>query len=79
MLHRLKFAIQMADTRPGKIMGTQAQAAPDEKFIASVARHPILDADEQVLGYELSFLQGAKGQSATADVESDTCTIIETL
>jgi EAL and modified HD-GYP domain-containing signal transduction protein len=60
-------------------MGTQAQAAPDERFIASVARHPILDRDEQVLGYELSFLQGPKGQSATPDIESETCTIIETL
>ena len=36
-------------------MGTQASAAPSEESVPCVARKPILSADEQVFGYELSF------------------------
>jgi c-di-GMP-related signal transduction protein len=53
--------------------------ARSEESLASVARHPILDADEQVLGYELSFLHDSKTPGLPSDAESQTCAIIETL
>jgi EAL and modified HD-GYP domain-containing signal transduction protein len=59
-------------------MGSQA-AARGEQSLASVARHPILDADEQVLGYELSFLHDSNANGLPVDAESQTCAIIETL
>jgi c-di-GMP-related signal transduction protein len=61
-------------------MGTQAQAASVEKPTPSVARQPILAADEKVLGYELLFRQGPEDENLiTSDVESITCAIIDTL
>lgn len=61
-------------------MGTQAQAASFEGPIPSVARQPILGADEKVLGYELLFRQGPEDANLiTSDIESVTSAIIDTL
>jgi c-di-GMP-related signal transduction protein len=61
-------------------MGSQAQAAFAEKLVPSVARQPILGANEKVLGYELLFRHGPEDVNLiTSDVESITCAIIDTL
>jgi c-di-GMP-related signal transduction protein len=61
-------------------MGSQAQAVFAEKLVPSVARQPILGANEKVLGYELLFRHGPEDVNLiTSDVESITCAIIDTL
>ena len=44
-----------------------------------LARQPILTADERVIGYELLFRESPEDHRFTADGESATCTIIDTL
>lgn len=44
-----------------------------------VARQPILDAREEVLGYELLFQQTRQGERHAPNVESETSAIIDTL
>jgi c-di-GMP-related signal transduction protein len=68
------FLIQRADTA---FMGTQPQTAPAEQSVPCVARQPILNADQEVLGYELSFQQSPLDQHL--DVETEASIIIETL
>jgi c-di-GMP-related signal transduction protein len=58
-------------------MGTHPQTAPAEASVSCVARQPILRADEEVIGYELSFQHSPLGQHR--DVESEAGVIIETL
>jgi c-di-GMP-related signal transduction protein len=58
-------------------MGTQAQSAPAEQSVPCVARQPILSADQEVLGYELSFQENSVNQHE--DVENEASVIIETL
>jgi hypothetical protein len=60
-------------------MGTQAQAAPTKQSAPSVARQPILTADEKVVGYELSFQHNSQEQPIPPDIASETCAIIDTL
>ena len=59
-------------------MSSDAQTNPSEKAIPCVARQPILDSDENVLGYELLFQPDPAGRTAP-DVESVACAIIDTL
>jgi c-di-GMP-related signal transduction protein len=58
-------------------MGTHPQTAPAESSASCVARQPILKADEEVIGYELSFEHNPLGQHR--DIESEAGVIIETL
>jgi c-di-GMP-related signal transduction protein len=58
-------------------MGTQPQTAPAEVSVPCVARQPILNANQEVLGYELSFQQSALDRQL--DAESEAGVIIETL
>ena len=60
-------------------MGTQAAAAPSEESVPCVARQPILCADEQVFGYELSFQQSSQGRTLPENVQRETCAIVDTL
>lgn len=60
-------------------MGTQPQPAPAQQPIPCVARQPILTANEEVLGYELSFQHNSQEQNVTPDIASETCAIIDTL
>jgi c-di-GMP-related signal transduction protein len=60
-------------------MGTQASAAPSEESVPCVARKPILSADEEVFGYELSFQQNSEGQTVSENAQRETCAIVDTL
>jgi c-di-GMP-related signal transduction protein len=60
-------------------MGTHAQPASREQSVPYVARQPILDGDEKVLGYELVFQRSPQARGFATDVESETCAIIDTL
>ena len=60
-------------------MGTQASAAPSEESVPCVARKPILSADEQVFGYELSFQPNSEDQNASENAQRETCAIVDTL
>ncbi len=60
-------------------MGTQASAAPSEESVPCVARKPILSADEQVFGYELSFQPNSENQNASENAQRETCAIVDTL
>ena len=60
-------------------MGTQASAAPSEESIPCVARQPILCADEQVFGYELSFQRSPQDQRLPQSAQSEICAIVDTL
>jgi c-di-GMP-related signal transduction protein len=60
-------------------MGTQASAATSEESVPCVARQPILCADEQVFGYELSFQQSSQEQTLPQNAQSETCAIVDTL
>src|SRR5258707_12690457 len=57
--------------------GLNPQLAPAERSIPCVARQPILNANQEVLGYELSFQQSPSDRNL--DVESEASVIIETL
>jgi c-di-GMP-related signal transduction protein len=60
-------------------MGTQASPAPSEESVPCVARKPILSADEQVFGYELSFQQSSEDRSVPENAQRETCAIVDTL
>ncbi len=60
-------------------MGTQASPAPSEESVPCVARKPILSADEQVFGYELSFQQNSEGQAVPDNAQRETGAIVDTL
>lgn len=75
----LKFENEVADKKCGKIMGTQAQAAAAEESVPSVARQPILCADERVFGYELLFKQSPQEQPLPRNAQRETCAIVDTL
>lgn len=60
-------------------MGTQAQAAADEKPIPWIARQPILTKDENVVGYQLLFCQSPEEDRFTSDADSATSATIDTL
>ena len=60
-------------------MGTQAQSAAAEESAPSVARQPILGADEQVFGYQLLFRRSAQEQPLPQNAQRETCAIVDTL
>jgi c-di-GMP-related signal transduction protein len=60
-------------------MGTHAQPSPDSKPSPCIARQPILDADESVIGYELLFRDNFDERRSTADADIATRTAIDTL
>jgi EAL and modified HD-GYP domain-containing signal transduction protein len=60
-------------------VGTKAQAAPVEKPSPCIARHPILTADERVVGYELFFREGHEQNRCTSDGDSATSAAIDIL
>ena len=60
-------------------MGTQASPAPSEESVPCVARKPILSADEQVFGYELSFQQKSEDQAVPDNAQRETGAIVDTL
>ncbi len=75
----LKFALEAADKYSWQGMGTHTQLTRSQPSVPYVARQPILDAGEEVLGYELFFQQSPQGQRPASDVESETCAIVDTL
>lgn len=60
-------------------MISAAKAAPAEKPTPCLARQPILNKDEKVLGYELLFRESAEENRFTSDFEGGTRSIIDTL
>ena len=60
-------------------MGTHAQPSPDSKPSPCIARQPILDADESVIGYELLFRDNFDERRSTADADIATRTAVDTL
>jgi len=60
-------------------MSTPARAIPAQKPGACLARQPILNNDERVLGYELLFRESPDENRFTADSESATSITIDTL
>ena len=75
----LKFATGVADNRAGKSWDLKHMQLPSKSHYPCVARHPILAADEKVLGYELLFQQDGSEPYASSDMESVACAIIDTL
>jgi len=59
-------------------MSTQGQARAEQPSYC-IARQPILTGDEQVLGYELLYREHPDDKRFSADVNSATCAIIDTL
>src|SRR5271165_6305833 len=60
-------------------MGTPAKSAAGALSVPYVARQPILDAKEKVLGYELVFQPSSPGQNSSSHLEGEICAIIDTL
>lgn len=60
-------------------MNTAAKPASAEKPTPCLARQPILNKDEKVLGYELLFRESADENRFTSDFEGGTRSIIDTL
>ena len=60
-------------------MNSSAKTAPAEKPSPCLARQPILDKDEKVLGYELLFRESAEDNRFNSDYEGGTRSIIDTL
>ncbi len=61
-------------------MGTSTtQPAPDSKASPCIARQPILNADECVIGYELLFREDPAQDHFSSDGENATRTLIDTL
>ena len=60
-------------------MNTSAKTASAEKPGACLARQPILNKDEKVLGYELLFRESPEDDRFNADFEAGTRSIIDTL
>ena len=60
-------------------MNSSVKAAPAEKPTPCLARQPILDKDEKVLGYELLFRENPEDNRFNSDYEVGTRSIIDTL
>lgn len=60
-------------------MNSSVKAAPAEKPTPCLARQPILDKDEKVLGYELLFREHPEDNRFNSDYEVGTRSIIDTL
>ena len=60
-------------------MNPSAKTAPAEKPTSCLARQPILNKDEKVLGYELLFRESAKEERFSSDFDGGTRSIIDTL
>jgi EAL and modified HD-GYP domain-containing signal transduction protein len=60
-------------------MNTAGKTAPSEKPGSCLARQPILDKDEKVLGYELLFRDNPTEDRFSSDFEGGTRSIIDTL
>ncbi len=60
-------------------MTTPAQAAVSGKPTPCIARQPILNKDEDVIGYELFFRQNAEERQFSADADSATSATIDAL
>ena len=61
-------------------MSTNAQAPAVEKpAVPCIARQPILDASEQVCGYELFFRENHQDRECKSDTERATCATIDAL
>ena len=60
-------------------MNPSAKTAPAEKPASCLARQPILNKDEKVVGYELLFGESAGEKQTPSDVEGGTRSIIDTL
>jgi len=60
-------------------MNASAKTAPSEKPESCLARQPILNKDENVLGYELLFRENSQEDRFNSDFEGGTRSIIDTL
>src|SRR6478736_7760962 len=60
-------------------MNTAVKTAPSEKPSSCLARQPILDKNEKVLGYELLFRENPNEDRVNSDFEGGTRNIIDTL
>ncbi len=60
-------------------MNSAGKPAPAEKPTPCLARQPILDKDEKVLGYELLFRECLDENRFTSDHETGTRNVIDTL
>ena len=60
-------------------MNTAVKTAPSEKPGSCLARQPILNKDEKVLGYELLFRENPTEDRFNSDFEGGTRSIIDTL
>jgi c-di-GMP-related signal transduction protein len=60
-------------------MNTSAKTAPAEKPGSCLARQPILNKDEKVLGYELLFRESLEEDRFSSNFEGGTRSIIDTL
>ena len=60
-------------------MTTAGKTAPAEKPTPCLARQPILNKDEKVLGYELLFRESQEENRFNSDYEGGTRSIIDTL
>lgn len=60
-------------------MNPSAKTAPAEKATSCRARRPILNKDENVLGYELLFGESSEKQRCSSDFGGGTGSIIDTL
>ena len=58
---------------------TPANPAPAPQSSDSLARQPILNKDEKVLGYELLFRESAQDERSSSRLDGGTRTIIDTL
>jgi len=60
-------------------MNPSTKPAPENQSIDCLARQPILNKDEKVLGYELLFRESAGEEHFSSDYDGGTTTIIDTL
>jgi c-di-GMP-related signal transduction protein len=60
-------------------MNSSAKAVPAEKPSPCLARQPILNKEEKVLGYELLFRESSEENRFNSDYEGGTRSIIDTL
>jgi hypothetical protein len=65
--------------KTGETMSSSAKTAPAEKPASCLARQPILNKDEKVVGYELLFRESPDENRFNSDFESGTRSIIDTL
>lgn len=60
-------------------MATPVQGTPSQKASPCIARQPILNADESVIGYELFFRESQERRNFSADAEAATSAAIDML